>query len=164
MYNKLHTRSSRGFGWIQKAALHFFVMSQAAFKPAPSKKHRVRARIEAAREGLGGRVVAFRKAKGFTQAELAEAVGLSRRMIAHYESRPSNPPAAVLMRLADVLEVGVDELLGQRLVARAESALPPKSLRFWRKLRQAEKLPESDRKRVLDLIDLLSERQKLRGK
>lgn len=81
-------------------------------------------------------------------------------MIAHYETQPSNPPAAVLLRLAEVFGVSVDELLGSAPVRKADGSLPPESLRFWRKLRQAEKLPNPDRKRVLDLIDVLLDRQR----
>lgn len=39
--------------------------------------------------GFGARLAELRKAAGFTQQQLADEVGVSRRMVAYYEARPS---------------------------------------------------------------------------
>ena len=67
--------------------------------------------------GFGDRLVALRKTTGFTQQELAQKLGVSRRMIAYYEGETEHPPTTILPRLAQALGVSADELLnggGQR--------------------------------------------------
>lgn len=49
----------------------------------------------------------------FTQEELAEKVGLTRTAIHRYESGLSQPPIKVLVKLAEVLNVTTDYLLGR---------------------------------------------------
>ena len=63
-------------------------------------------------EGFGARLAELRKAAGYTQVELAEALGMSQRMIAYYESIEDNPLAKILRLLAQTLRVSTDELLG----------------------------------------------------
>lgn len=63
-------------------------------------------------EGFGTRLSELRKAAGYTQVELAEALGMSQRMIAYYESIEDNPLAKILRLLAQTLRVSTDELLG----------------------------------------------------
>ena len=63
-------------------------------------------------EGFGTRLAELRKAAGYTQVELADALGMSQRMIAYYESIEDNPLAKILRLLAQTLRVSTDELLG----------------------------------------------------
>lgn len=65
--------------------------------------------------GIGKRLAALRKEKGLTQEELAQAAGVSRRRIAYYERETQHPPTTILPRMAEVLEVTTDELLGATL-------------------------------------------------
>lgn len=65
--------------------------------------------------GIGKRLAALRKQRGLTQEELAQVVGVSRRRIAYYERETQHPPTTILPRLAEVLEVTTDELLGATL-------------------------------------------------
>jgi len=61
--------------------------------------------------GVGARLVAFRKAAGFTQAQLADEIGISRRRIAYYERETHHPPTTILPKLAVALGVSADEIL-----------------------------------------------------
>jgi DNA modification methylase/DNA-binding XRE family transcriptional regulator len=61
--------------------------------------------------GFGARLVELRKAGRFTQLELAQKLGVSRRMIAYYEGETEHPPTTILPRLAKVLGISADELL-----------------------------------------------------
>jgi transcriptional regulator with XRE-family HTH domain len=61
---------------------------------------------------LGARLTELRKAAGYTQVELAAALGTTQRMIAYYESRAEKAPAALLPQMAATLGVSADELLG----------------------------------------------------
>ena len=55
---------------------------------------------------------AYRKAKGLTQEELAVRLHVVRQTISKWEKGLSVPDADLLVRLAEVLEVSVSQLLG----------------------------------------------------
>lgn len=54
-----------------------------------------------------------RKAKRFTQEELAEEANISRVMVSRYESGTVIPTVDVLVSLANALDVSTDYLLGR---------------------------------------------------
>lgn len=60
---------------------------------------------------FGAFVATLRKEKGFTQKELAERLFISDKAISKWETGASIPDTALLMPLADILEVTVTELL-----------------------------------------------------
>ncbi len=86
---------------------------------------------------------------------------MSQRVMTYYERESERPPAYLLARLADALDVTVDDLLGRRPLKRPP---PPRNSRLWRKLREIEKLPAPDRKAVLRMVDGLLARQRLNEK
>ena len=49
----------------------------------------------------------IRRSKGYTQAELGSAVGVSQRTIAAYESGARHPSPAVFVRLMKVLDLTI---------------------------------------------------------
>ncbi|MEM9580934.1 MAG: helix-turn-helix transcriptional regulator, partial [Pseudomonadota bacterium] len=51
-----------------------------------------------------------RKARGLTQADLAEAAGVSRKTINTIENRVFSPSALLALQLARVLDVSVHEI------------------------------------------------------
>ena len=110
---------------------------------------------------FGARLAAARKAAGFTQAELAEAIGMSRRMIAYYEVESTHPPTTALPAIAQALNVSTDELLGAAPVRKPPKA---KDSRLQRRLAQIEKLEPTERRQVLQLIDAFIERGQLKRK
>ena len=57
----------------------------------------------------------IRKAKGYTQEELAIKIHVVRQTISKWEKGLSVPDADVLSKLADVLEINVSELLGSEI-------------------------------------------------
>lgn len=58
---------------------------------------------------------AIRKAKGYTQEELAIKIHVVRQTVSKWEKGLSVPDADVLTKIADVLEVSVSELLGAEM-------------------------------------------------
>lgn len=52
--------------------------------------------------------------KGLTQEQLAEKLGLTNLTISGYEVGRTKPSLEVLIKLSDILEVSVDELLGRK--------------------------------------------------
>jgi transcriptional regulator with XRE-family HTH domain len=107
-------------------------------------------------EGFGPRLAEIRKSRALTQAELGERVGLSNRMIAHYEREDAQPPGPILPELARALGVSTDELLG---VVPVEEETSPKTARLLKRLRRVEKLPAADQRAVLTLVDALLEKR-----
>jgi transcriptional regulator with XRE-family HTH domain len=64
-------------------------------------------------EPLGEVMRRRRQALGLSQAALAEGAGVHLRQIRRYESGEQQPALAVAARLADTLDVSVDELAGR---------------------------------------------------
>ena len=56
----------------------------------------------------------YRKEKGFTQEQLAEAMGVSVGAVSKWENGASVPELSLIMELADFFEISVDALLGYR--------------------------------------------------
>lgn len=54
----------------------------------------------------------FRNAKGLTQEELAEYVGITRQMISGMEKGVKEPNLTTLLRIAEVLKVTPNDLCG----------------------------------------------------
>ncbi len=108
-------------------------------------------RSASSHETFGQRLARLRKARGFSQAELGQLLGLSQRMMTYYEREAAKPPAHVLPQIADALKISVDELLGLRTIRNDPG--PPRRSRLWRKLREIEKLSRRDQQALLRTID-----------
>lgn len=102
--------------------------------------------------GFGTRLAQLRKTAGYTQQQLANEIGATRRQIAYYESESEHPPANLLADLARALAVSVDELLGAAAGKRSAkvAALSP---RLERRMRQIEALTPKSKQQLLGLID-----------
>lgn len=64
---------------------------------------------------LGSLITKFRKAKGLSQETLAEDAGISLRTLQRIEKEGTNPHGDTLKKLAEVLDVSIDELLDRSL-------------------------------------------------
>lgn len=104
--------------------------------------------------GFGQRLAQLRKNAGYTQKELADEVGVTRRMIAYYESESEHLPASLLVELAQALNVTTDELLGVRQVKKKK---PSQDTRLQRRFQQIEKMPARERRQLMQLIDTFLE-------
>ncbi len=98
---------------------------------------------------FGKRLVRLRKAAGYTQVELAQELGVTQRMISYYEGHSEYPPAALLLKLAALLGVSADELLGIQPLKKTRKP----DTRLQRRCQQIEKLPAKDKRQLLQLID-----------
>lgn len=108
---------------------------------------------------FGGRLRRIRSSRGISQAELARRVGISSRMAAYYEVQGGTPGAPLLAKIAKALEVSVDELLGLQGDQLADAPSATDEVKLWKKLREVQRLPERDRRLVLQLIDSLLAKQ-----
>ena len=104
-----------------------------------------------------------RKGKGYTQAQLAEISGVTRKVIVHYENYVKKPVFENIRKIADALDISMDELTGK-----TESKKPKKqedlSFSIMKKVRIIEKFPTRDQNVVFSLIKSLAEKNKIRGK
>ncbi|HXI54417.1 MAG TPA: helix-turn-helix transcriptional regulator, partial [Polyangia bacterium] len=66
---------------------------------------------------FGKRLAQLRKARGLTQTELGDKVGISFRMVAYYEGQTNYLPTHILPQLARALGVSVDELTDSSTVS-----------------------------------------------
>lgn len=107
-------------------------------------------------DGFGDRLARLRRARGLSQAQLARAVGVSRRVVAYYEDDNAQPPGAILVHLARALAVSADQLLGLKPVRRAAV---PKSRKLLKRLEKVETLPRGDQKAVFEYIEFLRSRR-----
>ena len=64
---------------------------------------------------FGENLKTLRKQKGFSQEELASRLHVVRQTVSKWEKNLSVPDADMLVRLADVLDVTVTELLGAKI-------------------------------------------------
>jgi transcriptional regulator with XRE-family HTH domain len=62
---------------------------------------------------MGQRLQSLRREKGFTQASLAEAAGISRRTLEAWEQGKRTMLFEGAVKLADALGVSLDELAGR---------------------------------------------------
>ena len=112
-------------------------------------------------EEFGPRLAALRKTAGYTQVEFAAEVGISQRMVAYYESPEAHPPANLLPRMAQILNVTTDQLLG---IAPTKRVKKTGDSRLERRLAQIEKLDPEERRQVMQVLDAFIERGQLRRK
>lgn len=62
--------------------------------------------------GLGARLKELRKSRGWTQKQLGEMIHKSKAAIGSYEQEVQTPPADVLISLAKLYHLSLDELVG----------------------------------------------------
>lgn len=70
------------------------------------------------------RLKTLREERGFTQQHLAEVLNLTPSAVSHYENGTNEPTIETLIRMADILNVSVDYLVGN-----ANANLPPSEMK-----------------------------------
>ena len=61
---------------------------------------------------LGKRIKKFRTEQELTQAQVAEKLGVTQQLIATYENGKRRLPVLALLKIAEILQISVDDLLG----------------------------------------------------
>lgn len=56
----------------------------------------------------------LRKQRGFTIAEAAESVGISRQSLSNYERGVREPSLKILITMSDLYQISMDELAGKK--------------------------------------------------
>lgn len=100
---------------------------------------------------LGQRIAALRKARGLTQVQLAEAMGVAQQTLAHYEAGRLRLLAGALPTLADQLGVSVEELIGTP--ARRSAGKRGPAPKIQRQLERIEALPAAEQRAISRVLD-----------
>lgn len=107
---------------------------------------------------IGRRLAEFRKARGITQVELAERLGVSQAVISQWEKGRRLLHGELIATFAEILRVSADELLGVR---HGKSRRPPSPIipavdkGLARKFALLQSLSRRDRETVSRTIDAL---------
>lgn len=72
----------------------------------------------------------LRKQRGITQNELADQLDVQRTMISAYEDGRSEPKLSTLQKIAELLDVGMEELIEHDIESKGRRAIQPKEYRI----------------------------------
>jgi transcriptional regulator with XRE-family HTH domain len=99
---------------------------------------------------FGTQLSALRKARGLTQPQLAEELGITPEMLNYYERRAKNPSADFIAKASAFFGVTADELLslGNRT---ARKSGPPSQ--FSRLAERLDQLPRTKQKFVIEMLE-----------
>ncbi|MGH1339692.1 MAG: helix-turn-helix domain-containing protein [Aureispira sp.] len=95
---------------------------------------------------ISRRITDLRKEKGWSQGELSKLIGASRDMVGKYERGENLPSVEMAIKLADILEVSTDYLLGQEQFGRRDKEAVDR-------LQEILNLDADTRERLYDIID-----------
>jgi transcriptional regulator with XRE-family HTH domain len=114
---------------------------------------------QVARTDFGRRLFTVRRARGISQKELGEKVGLSLRMISYYERDENGPPVAVLKKIAAALNVSASYLLGESpLKTTVKDEIDPALKKPFEVL---QSLPKKQQRTAVSMIDALAAKSKM---
>jgi Predicted transcription factor, homolog of eukaryotic MBF1 len=94
---------------------------------------------------FGENIAAARKKKGFSQEELAKKAGTIAVTIGRYERGEIKPSIDMAAKIAEILDVSLDYLVGSCDVVSDKSLI--------KKINEIQKLPEEDKACVFKMID-----------
>ena len=100
------------------------------------------------RINIGKNIKFFRKEAHLTQIEFAEKLGLKQYAIAKYEANNYFPPPKVLIKMAKILKVGINELFGFKKSITSEEK-PPKNSRIIQMQEVFKELKAPDQRAIL---------------
>lgn len=106
---------------------------------------------------ISERIKNKRMAVGLTQLKLAKKTGLSPAAISQYESGARTPTIEAIKKIAGVLEVSVDVLIGSEVLPSEELK---KEIEDFSMFRKYKGLSEQDQEKVEEYISLLSQAKK----
>ena len=103
---------------------------------------------------FGESLTSLRKATRLSQHDLGKRVGTSGDIIGKYERNEVKPSIEVASKIADILEVSLDFLLGKTSVKMDKANM--------KRLQDIEGLPEEDRHNIFYTLDSLIKAAKLK--
>lgn len=95
---------------------------------------------------IGSKIIELRKDKGWSQAQLAEAVNASRDIIGKYERNDNSPSIEMALKIAKVFDISVDYLVGEGKHASFDKET-------LKRLEDIESLDQNTRNTLFSVID-----------
>jgi transcriptional regulator with XRE-family HTH domain len=95
-------------------------------------------------------ILELRKAKNWSQSQLADQIGISYTQVGRYETKASQPPAEVLKKMADALDSTVDYLINGSTADKANANLQDADV--IRYFKEVDTLPTEDKSALLRVI------------
>jgi len=100
----------------------------------------------------------LREQRGLTQVRLAELQGMAPRRYNRWERGGNTPHLEMLIRIADILQVSLDELVG-RSEPHAEPAI--RNHELHQLVQQLDQLPDEDQLALIRVMDGLVKRTQI---
>jgi transcriptional regulator with XRE-family HTH domain len=98
---------------------------------------------------LGARIAELRKGADITQVQLAEFLGVSQQTVNAYEAGHRRMAISALPRLARLLGVSIEELIGEPAKPGKRGPTP-----IWQqKIERLSRLPKTQQKVVMEMLD-----------
>ncbi len=107
---------------------------------------------------LGTRIAQARKERNITQVQLAATLGIAQQTLAHYGGGRLRLPASLPPRLAQELQLPVEDLLGQPGQAKARAKRGPVPA-LARHTERISALPKTQQKFVIQMIETVLAQQ-----
>ena len=104
---------------------------------------------------LGQHITKLRKQKKFSQNELGKRAGTSGDIIGRYERDEVKPSIEVAAKIADILEVSLDYLIGKMAVEVDGKLL--------KRVIEVQQMDEDDKEHILYTLDALIKNVKLKS-
>ncbi len=95
---------------------------------------------------FGSKIIELRKARNWSQEDLAKQIKSSRIMIGKYERNDNSPSIEVLLKLAKAFNVSVDYLLGEGQLSNYDKEV-------LKRINDIEQLDEETKSKLFFLID-----------
>jgi transcriptional regulator with XRE-family HTH domain len=96
---------------------------------------------------IGEHIMLLRKKKELSQAELGKRIGTSGDIIGRYERDIMSPSIEVIIKIADVLEVSIDFLVGSTNLKLDKATL--------KRLEDISKLSDDAKQYIFDHLDMM---------
>jgi transcriptional regulator with XRE-family HTH domain len=100
-------------------------------------------------EAFGREITELRRKQGLTQAQLADALGVSQQQVASYEVGRRRVPLSMLPTLARALAVSVEELVGEGQKPTRRGPTP----KLQQQLERISQLPRARQRFVSEMLD-----------
>jgi len=100
---------------------------------------------------LGTRIATLRKARGITQVQMAELLGVSQQTVNSYEVGRRRVPVSALPVLANALTVSLDELMGEQ--PRTGNGKRGPAPKLQRQIEKIGQLPRAKQRFVMEMLD-----------
>jgi transcriptional regulator with XRE-family HTH domain len=110
---------------------------------------------------IGKQIQDLRKRDGFSQAYLAEKIGVSLTQLQRYENKGVQPPADVLKKLADTFNTSIDFIVYGDNEQKAQQTIKDNEL--LTQFKAVEELDTKDKTTIKDIIDAYIKRSKLKN-